>query len=91
MGLTDLPDWRIACSFVGKGHRRKGVASAAARGVLELIAGLGGGVVEGYPEAGGTCPPGFLLHGALSTLREARLRPRPPDREGPLGRRTAVP
>ena len=21
-GLTDLPDWRIACNFVGKGHRR---------------------------------------------------------------------
>jgi hypothetical protein len=27
--LTTLPDWRIACNFVGKGDRRKGVATAA--------------------------------------------------------------
>src|SRR5215472_16688405 len=26
--LTALPDWRIACNFVGKGHRRQGVATA---------------------------------------------------------------
>src|ERR1700745_571801 len=51
-GLADLPDWRIACNFVGKGHRRKGVATTGLAGALELIAGLGGGVVEGYPEAG---------------------------------------
>src|SRR5205085_3308516 len=49
-GLADLPDWRIACNFVGKGHRRKGVATAGLKGALDLIAALGGGVVEGYPE-----------------------------------------
>jgi hypothetical protein len=49
-GLTDLPDWRIACCYVGKGHRRQGVATAALAGALELIAVLGGGTVEGYPE-----------------------------------------
>ena len=31
-GLTALPDWRIACNFVGKGNRRKGVATAALAG-----------------------------------------------------------
>jgi hypothetical protein len=41
-GLTQSPDWRIACCFVGKGHRRQGVAAAALAGALELIAGLGG-------------------------------------------------
>ncbi|MDX6481278.1 MAG: hypothetical protein QOG85_1788 [Gaiellaceae bacterium] len=69
-GLADLPDWRIACNFVGKGHRRKGVATAALEGALELIAGLGGGVVEGYPEAGDAVPAGFLFNGALSTYEK---------------------
>ncbi len=66
-GLTVLPDWRIACNFVGKGHRRNGVATMALAGALDLIAGLGGGKVEGYPEDAGSVPAGFLFHGALST------------------------
>jgi len=66
-GLTALPDWRIACNFVGKGNRRKGVATAALAGALELIAGLGGGTVEGYPEDAAAVPAGFLFNGALST------------------------
>jgi GNAT superfamily N-acetyltransferase len=65
--LTTLPDWRIACNFVGKGHRRQGVATAALRGALDLIAGFGGGRVEGYPEPAGSVAAGFLFHGALST------------------------
>ena len=66
-GLRVLPDWRIACNFVGKGHRRQGVATAALAGALDLIADLGGGKVEGYPEDAGSVPAGFLFHGALST------------------------
>ena len=66
-GRTTSPDWRIACNFVGKGHRRRGVATAALAGALDLIAGLGGGTVEGYPEAAGAVPAGFLFNGALST------------------------
>ena len=49
-GQTASPDWRIACCYVGEGHRRLGVAAAALAGALDLIAGLGGGIVEGYPE-----------------------------------------
>ena len=64
---TPLPDWRIACCYVGKGHRRQGVATAALAGALQLIAGLGGGTVEGYPEDAGSVPAGFLYNGALST------------------------
>ena len=67
-GLKDLPDWRIACNYVGKGHRRQGVATAALAGALDLIAELGGGRVEGYPEPAGSVPAGFLYHGALSTF-----------------------
>ncbi len=64
------PDWRIACNFVGKGHRRQGVATAGLAGALELIAGLGGGTVEGYPEDAGSVPAGFLFNGALATYEK---------------------
>jgi hypothetical protein len=66
----ELPDWRIACNFVGEGHRRQGVASAALAGALDLIAGLGGGTVEGYPEDAGSVTAGFLFNGALSTYEK---------------------
>ena len=49
-GLDRLPDWRITCLFVGKGHRKQGVAEAAVAGAVDEIARLGGGTVEGYPE-----------------------------------------
>ncbi len=61
------PDWRIACCYVGKGHRRQGVATAALTGALDLIARAGGGSVEGYPEPAGAVPAGSLFNGALST------------------------
>ena len=69
-GRTTSPDWRIACCYVGKGHRRQGVATSALTGALELIAGLGGGIVEGYPEDAGSVPAGFLFNGALSTYEQ---------------------
>ncbi len=67
---TTSPDWRIACCYVGKGHRRQGVATAALAGALDLIAGLGGGTVEGYPEGADAVPAGFLFNGALSTYEK---------------------
>jgi hypothetical protein len=50
------PDSRIACCFAGKGRRRQGVSTAALAGALDLIADLGGGTVEGYPEDAGAVP-----------------------------------
>ena len=73
--LTTPPDWRIACNFVGKGHRRQGVATAALAGALQLIAGLGGGTVEGYPEDAGSVPAGFLFNGALATYEQLGFAP----------------
>lgn len=64
---TTLPDWRITCFYVRKGHRRQEVSADALSGALDLIADLGGGVVEGYPEPAGAVPAGFLFNGALST------------------------
>jgi GNAT superfamily N-acetyltransferase len=63
-----LPDWRIGCNYVRAGHRRQRVASDALVGALELIATMGGGRVEAYPEPAGAVPAGFLFHGALSTF-----------------------
>jgi hypothetical protein len=70
-GRTETPEWRIACCYVGKGHRRQGAATAALAGAIELIGSLGGGTVEGYPESAETVPAGFLYHGALSTFEKA--------------------
>lgn len=64
---TVPPDWRIACCYVGKGHRRQGVATAVLAGALDLIARLGGGRAEGYPEDAASVSAGFLYNGALST------------------------
>ena len=69
-GSTTTPDWRIACCYVGKGHRRQGVAAAALAGALDLIARSGGGAVEGYPEPAGSVAAGFLFNGALSTYEK---------------------
>ena len=66
--LEDLPDWRITCFFVGKGHRGKGVADVALTGALQEIAHLGGGVVESYPEdvEGRKVSASFLHNGTLA-------------------------
>ncbi len=69
-GQTTSPEWRIACCYVGKGLRRQGVAAAALAGALDLIAGHGGGTVEGYPEDSASVPAGFLYNGALSTYEK---------------------
>ena len=71
--LRELPDWRIACCYVGKGHRRRGALTAGLTGALDLIASLGGGRVEGYPEPAGAVPAGFLFNGALSTYERAGI------------------
>ncbi len=44
-----LPDYRVTCILVERGHRGQGLAAIALRGAVDLIAQAGGGVVEGYP------------------------------------------
>jgi hypothetical protein len=44
-----LPDYRITCIFVDKKYRRRGLSAVVLGGALDLIAGSGGGIVEGYP------------------------------------------
>ena len=70
-GLVTLPDYRITCFFVDKRYRRKGVASLALRGALDLIARAGGGVVEAYPQdTGGKKITASFLYGCTRSLFE---------------------
>ncbi|MGG5259050.1 GNAT family N-acetyltransferase [Phycicoccus avicenniae] len=48
-GLVSPPDYRVTCFFVDRRFRRHGVAEVALRGVVDLVAQSGGGVLEGYP------------------------------------------
>jgi GNAT superfamily N-acetyltransferase len=72
-GLGSLPDYRLTCFFVDKRYRRKGVAAAALRGALDLIARDGGGVVEAYPHdtAGQKVSASFLYNGTRSLFEQA--------------------
>ncbi len=44
-----LPDWRITCFVVDRERRGEGIAKAALKGALRIIAAKGGGTVDGYP------------------------------------------
>lgn len=66
-----LPDWRITCIFVDKGHRGHGVARAALEGALDQIAQAGGGLVEAISEVtAGRQAPGRFLFSATVELFE---------------------
>lgn len=71
--LIVLPDWRVTCFFTDKNYRRRGVAAVALNGALDQIARLGGGRVEGYPEAtdGWKASGSLLFCGALGTFETA--------------------
>ena len=68
-----LPDYRLTCFFVDRGHRRKGVATAALDGALKLIAAAGGGVVETYPRdtAGKKYSASFLYNVTRGMFEDA--------------------
>lgn len=73
-GLVALPHYRLTCIYVDKAYRKRGVAAAALRGALDLIASAGGGVVEGYPHdipEGKTVSASFLYNLTRSVYEEA--------------------
>jgi GNAT superfamily N-acetyltransferase len=72
-GLDRPPDYRLTCFFVDKRYRRGGVAAAALRGALVLIAEAGGGVVEGYPHdvEGKKTSASFLYNGTRTMFEQA--------------------
>ncbi len=71
--------WRIACIFVDKRHRGRGVARAALEGALAEIAAAGGGLVEAISEttAGREAQGRFLFSATVELFEElgfARIR-----------------
>ena len=76
VGLRSLPDWRITCFFIDRERRGRGVASLALREALGMIARLGGGRVEAYPEdyQGRKISSSFLCSGTLGMFEKAGFR-----------------
>jgi hypothetical protein len=85
--MGEPPAYRITCIFVDRDYRRKGVASAAVRGALDLIAKAGGGVVEGYPHdlQGEKIRSQFLYSATRSPLEEVGF-----SYERPQGKKNCV-
>ena len=72
--------WRIVCFVVAVGHRRKGVAGATLRALLESIRFQGGGAVEAYPAVEPRHGSGSLWFGTVSMFEREGFR-----RVAPLG------
>ena len=51
------------------------LSSTGLAGAVDLIASLGGGTVEGFPEDADSVPAGFLYNGALSTYEKLGFVP----------------
>ena len=66
--------WRITCFVVDKNYRRRGVAIAALRAVLESIKNEGGGVVEAYPVSKTDQGPGYMYAGRSSMFEKAGFK-----------------
>ena len=47
--IDDEPVWSIACLFVEKSSRRRGVSVALLKAAIEFVHSRGGRMVEGYP------------------------------------------
>jgi GNAT superfamily N-acetyltransferase len=75
-GLKESPDWRITCFFVDRERRGGGIATVALREALSMIARLGGGTVEAYPEdyTGQKISSSFLCSGTLGMFEKAGFR-----------------
>jgi hypothetical protein len=82
--LTTLPDWRIACNFVGKGHRRQGVGGARSGARSDRTSRRRQGRGLSRSCRFGACR--LPLQRRPVDLRAAGIRSRPQDRQAPLGR-----
>jgi hypothetical protein len=84
--LTTLPDWRIACNFVSRGNRRRGVATGGARRGARIGRTSRRRQRRGLSRGRGIGSCRLPLQRRPVDLREAGIRPRPQDRQAPLGR-----
>jgi GNAT superfamily N-acetyltransferase len=85
--LDKPPRYRVTCFFVDRSYRRKGVATVALHGALDLIAKAGGGLVEAYPQdtEGKKTSASVLYNGTRSLFEKAGF-----SYERPLGKNHCV-
>jgi GNAT superfamily N-acetyltransferase len=74
--IDDLPVWSIGCFRIRPGYRRRGVASALLRGVVDAARDAGAPGVEAYPidPAGRRVDAGFAYTGIASMFDAAGFR-----------------
>lgn len=71
--LDDKPVWSIACMFVAKPFRRKGVSVQLLKAAIPHVGKRGGKIVEGYPQDPKKDPmPDVFAHtGIVGAFRDA--------------------
>lgn len=91
---VSIPDFRITCLFVDRDYRRKGLASVAVRGALDLIAAAGGVLVEAYPHdlpSGKKTSSSFLYNATRTMYEDLGFVDDPPRGKSNCVMRTLVP
>jgi GNAT superfamily N-acetyltransferase len=71
--IDDKPVWSIACLFISKSHRNRGVSVALLKAAIAYVADRGGRIVEGYPvePKKPKMPDVFAWTGTASAFRKA--------------------
>lgn len=71
--VDDEPVWSVACFFVAKPFRGRGITVALLRAAVDYAKGHGARIVEGYPvePKEGRSPDAFVWTGLASTFRRA--------------------
>jgi len=85
--IVEVADYRITCFFVDRDYRRRGVSEIALEGALGLIADVGGGLVEAFPQdtGGKKVSASFLYNGTRGLFEHAGF-----DYERPKGKNHCV-
>jgi GNAT superfamily N-acetyltransferase len=81
--VDDVPVWVIACFYVRKGHRRKGISSKLIAAAVELARSAGAPAVEAFPLDGSVSPSAtstgyastFAAAGFVEVARRSPERP----------------
>jgi GNAT superfamily N-acetyltransferase len=75
MPVDDQPVWSVACFFVARPYRRRGVTVELLKAAVEFARARGARIVEGYPvEPKKEQPDAFVYTGLASAFREAGFK-----------------
>lgn len=74
--VDDQTVWSIACLFIRRDYRRKGVSSRLIRAAVDFAGRRGAGIVEGYPiePTMAKTPDPFIWTGVLSAFERAGFK-----------------